>query len=82
MMASFREKRIKGASQTTNMRQEISAKKGFHVPPLTGTVKESKKKRKDPTKEKRKSRNCINQTKDSGELDLKTCERFSWSLVK
>ncbi|XP_077051809.1 uncharacterized protein LOC143702076 [Siphateles boraxobius] len=67
-MASFREKRIKGASQTTNMRQEISVKKGFHVPPLTGIMKESKKKRKDTTKEKKKSRNCINQTKDSEKL--------------
>jgi len=73
VMASLREKRIKGASQTTNTRQEISDKKGFHVPPLTATMKESKKKRKDTTKEKKKSRNCINQTKDSGkELVLKT----------
>ncbi|KAK7143840.1 hypothetical protein R3I93_014872 [Phoxinus phoxinus] len=67
-MASFREKRIKGSSQTTNMRQEISVKKGFHVPPLTATMKESKKKRKDTTKEKKKTRNCINQTKDSEKL--------------
>ncbi|KAK9955729.1 hypothetical protein ABG768_015585 [Culter alburnus] len=67
-MASFRERRIKGTSQTTNTREEISVKKGFHVPPLTATMKESKKKRKDTTKEKKKSRNCINQSKDSEKL--------------
>ncbi|KAA0720329.1 hypothetical protein E1301_Tti012363 [Triplophysa tibetana] len=50
-----RDRRFKGSSQTTNM-EEISAKRGFHVPPLTGaTVKESRKKRKDTNKEKRKS---------------------------
>lgn len=54
-MATFRDRRFKGSSQTTNM-EEISAKRGFHVPPLTGAVvKESKKKRKDTNKEKKKS---------------------------
>ncbi len=74
-MASFRDRRIKGASQTTNMRQEISVKKEFHVPPLTATMKESKKKRKDTTKEKKKSRNGINQSRETGELLFKN-ERF------
>ncbi|XP_051534035.1 protein LIAT1-like [Myxocyprinus asiaticus] len=55
------------ASQAT-MHEEISVKKGFHVPPLTGaTAKESKKKR----KEKRKSSNGINQSKDSEKLQTK-----------
>ncbi|XP_026099027.1 protein LIAT1 [Carassius auratus] len=67
-MASLRDRRIKGASQTTNMREEISVKKEFHVPPLSVAMKESKKKRKDTTKEKKKSRNCINQTRDSEKL--------------
>lgn len=67
-MASFRDRRIKGVSQTTNMSQEMSVKKEFHVPPLTATMKESKKKRKDTTKEKKKSRNGINQFRDSGEF--------------
>ncbi|XP_042604046.1 protein LIAT1 [Cyprinus carpio] len=67
-MASFRDRRIKGASQTTNMREDISVKKEFHVPPLTATMKESKKKRKDTTKEKKKSRNGINQARDSEKL--------------
>lgn len=80
-MASFREKLIKGASQTTNMRQEISVKKDFHVPPLTATMKESKKKRKDKTKEKKKSRNCINQTKDSGELVLKLVNALPYLVI-
>lgn len=59
-MATFRDRRFKGASQTTNMCEEISVKRGFHVPPLTGaTVKESKKKRKDTNKEKKKSSNGV-----------------------
>ncbi|KTG39717.1 hypothetical protein cypCar_00017962 [Cyprinus carpio] len=67
-MASVRDRRIKGASQSTNMREEISVKKEFHVPPLRVTMKESKKKRKDTTKEKKKSRNGINQSRDSEKL--------------
>ncbi|XP_016130475.1 protein LIAT1 [Sinocyclocheilus grahami] len=67
-MASRRDRRIKGASQTTNMREEISVKKEFHVPPLSVTTKESTKKRKDPTKEKKKSGNGINQSRDSEKL--------------
>ncbi len=66
-MASFRDRRIKGVSQTANMSQ-MSVKKEFRVPPLTATTKESKKKRKDTTKEKKKSRNGINQLRDSGEF--------------
>lgn len=63
-MATFRPRRCKGSSQTTNMGEEISAKRSFHVPPLTGaTVKESKKKRKDTNKEKKKSTNGV---KNSG----------------
>lgn len=83
-MASFRDRRIKGASQTTNMREDISVKKEFHVPPLTATMKESKKKRKDTTKEKKKSRNGINQARDSGELVFKneSFECFTWLLVE
>ncbi|RXN14355.1 LIAT1 [Labeo rohita] len=50
------------------MREEISVKKEFHVPPLSATMKESKKKRKDTTKEKKKSRNGINQPRDSEKL--------------
>lgn len=65
-MTSFRDRRIKGA-QTANMNEEIPVQKGFHVPPLTATTKESKKKRKDTTKEK-KARNGVKQSKDSGEL--------------
>lgn len=63
-MATFRHRRFKNSSQTTNMGEEISAKRSFHVPPLSGaTVKESKKKRKDPNKEKKKSSNGV---KNSG----------------
>ncbi|XP_051536306.1 protein LIAT1-like [Myxocyprinus asiaticus] len=61
-MATFRDRWIKSAFQATNMREEISMKKGFHVPPLTGaTAKVSKKKR----KQKKKSSSGINQSKDS-----------------
>uniref|UniRef100_UPI003F5D520A protein LIAT1 n=1 Tax=Danio rerio TaxID=7955 RepID=UPI003F5D520A len=66
-MTSFRERRIKGA-QTANMNEEIPVQKGFHVPPLTATTKESKKKRKDTTKEKKKAKNVVNKSKDSEKL--------------
>ncbi|XP_043076957.1 protein LIAT1 isoform X1 [Puntigrus tetrazona] len=67
-MASFTVRRIKGDSQAINMREEISVKKEFHVPPLTATMKDSKKKRKDTTKEKKKSRNGINHFRNSEKL--------------
>ncbi|KAI7795763.1 protein LIAT1 [Triplophysa rosa] len=50
------------------MGEEISFKRGFHVPPLTGTtVKESKKKRKDTNKEKKKLSNGV---KNSEKLQM------------
>nr|XP_055035508.1 LOW QUALITY PROTEIN: protein LIAT1 [Misgurnus anguillicaudatus] len=70
-MASFRDRRLKGASQTSNMNEEISIKRGFHVPPLTGpTMKESKTKRKDTNKKKKKLSNGANPSKNSEKLQM------------
>ncbi|TRZ02885.1 hypothetical protein DNTS_033255 [Danionella cerebrum] len=61
-MASLTERRMK----QTNM--SIPLQRRYHVPPLISTMKESKKKMKDTTKERKKVKNCMDQSKEPNKL--------------